>query len=225
MHVRRKACAFLAYSGPFLVFIALLALAPYTALPHRIQLLLWVIIPGAAIALWSRNVLEFHPSRILGSVMVGVFVFAIWIAPDLLFPAWRSHWLFQNPISGTLQSSLPAEALKDPLSITLRVLRAVVIVPILEELFWRGWLMRWLISLDFERVPLGSFTGSSFFLVALFFALEHGPFWEVGFLAGAVYNWWIVRAKRLSDVILAHAITNACLCGFVLVTNRWEYWL
>ena len=71
-------------------------------------------------------------------------------------------------------------------------------IPILEELFWRGWLMRWLIDKEFLKVPLGMYVSSSFWLVALLFASEHGPYWEVGLIAGAIYNWWIVRTRNLA---------------------------
>jgi len=100
-----------------------------------------------------------------------------------------------------------------------------VVVPLAEEMFWRGWLMRWLIRHDFENVPLGSYKKQSFWLTAALFAAVHGPYWEVGFLTGAVYNGWMVRTRSLADLVLAHAVTNACLAAFVLLTNRWEYWL
>lgn len=159
------------------------------------------------------------------STLVGVAVFLLWIAPDVLVPGWRSHWIFQNSIMGELKTSLPSDALTDNLSLAMRVLRATLIVPIVEELFWRGWLMRWLIDPKFEEVPLGKYLLSSFLLVALLFALEHGPYWDVGLLAGLAYNFWMVRTKRLSDLILAHAVTNGCLCAYVLRTGHWEYWL
>lgn len=191
----------------------------------RLTLAAWILIVAAAILFFSRDVLEFRPARPWASVGVGVAIFVVWIAPDLLIPGWRSSVLFQNRLTGTLASSLGADALADPLALALRTLRSVIIVPIVEELFWRGWLMRWIERQDFENVPLGNYHRRSFWLVAVLFALEHGPFWDVGFLAGAGYNWWMVRSRRLSDLILAHAVTNACLCAFVIVTGRWEYWL
>jgi CAAX prenyl protease-like protein len=88
----------------------------------------------------------------------------------------------------------------------------------------RGWLMRWLIRGDFQSVPLGAYTRSSFWITALLFASEHGPFWEVGLAAGVAYNWWMVRTKSLGDCIVAHAVTNAVLSAYVVFTDRWEYW-
>jgi len=101
----------------------------------------------------------------------------------------------------------------------------VVNVPVLEELFWRGWLMRWLVSTDFSKVPLGAFTSQSFWIVAVLFASEHGSYWDVGLAAGVLYNWWMVRTRSLGDCMVAHAVTNACLAWYVLVHDHWQYWL
>jgi CAAX prenyl protease-like protein len=87
-------------------------------------------------------------------------------------------------------------------------------------------LARWLIDAnDFRRVPLGAYTASSFWIGSLLFASEHGPYWEVGLIAGIAYNWWIVHTKSLANCILAHAVTNGCLSVYVLATGQWRYWL
>ncbi|MBI4892638.1 MAG: CAAX prenyl protease-related protein [Acidobacteria bacterium] len=213
------------FVGPFVVFLALLAVMPRLGLDGRLSLALWFAVPAAAIVAWSRNELEFRPASPLMSVLVGVAVFAIWIAPDLLIPGWRKSILFQNAVVGVAQTSLTEAVLMDPVSLVLRSARAILLVPVLEELFWRGWLLRWLAEPDFRKLPLGHFDSRSFWLVAILFALEHGSYWEVGFAAGVAYNWWMVKTKRLSDVILAHAVTNGCLCVYVVTTGHWEYWL
>jgi uncharacterized protein len=210
---------------PFAVFMLLLAAAPKLGLPPLLDLTLRLAVPALAVLLFSRHLLSVRFVSFLPSVLVGVGVFVLWVAPDLLFAGWRSHWLFQNAIVGTLQATLPPEARTDWLALALRIARAALLVPIVEELFWRGWLMRWLINPDFEKVPLGAYAHAAFWLTAVLFALEHGSYWEVGFLAGAVYNWWMVRTKSVSDLILAHAVTNACLAAFVLLTGRWEFWM
>lgn len=213
------------YAGPFIVFLALLAALPPLGLPPRVSLLLWLAIPAASIVMWSRGVLQLRPSRPLWSLVIGAAVFFVWVAPDQMWPAWRSSVLFQNALAGSAATSLPAAALADPWSIALRTARAVLVVPVLEELFWRGWLMRWVADPDFRKLPLGHYQGRSFWLVAVLFALEHGPYWDVGLAAGIVYNWWMVRTKSLGDLILAHAVTNACLCWFVVAGGHWQYWL
>jgi CAAX prenyl protease-like protein len=109
--------------------------------------------------------------------------------------------------------------------IVLRTASCALLVPVIEELFWRGWMTRWLVKPDFRSVPLGTFTLPSFLIVTVLFASEHGPFWDVGLLAGAIYNWWLWRTRNVADCIVAHAVTNACLSAYVLASGRWEYWL
>lgn len=211
--------------APFAAFMLALSVAPWMGLPPRAELFLRFALPLAALLAFSRHLIEFRVNRFFGSSLVGLAVFLIWIAPDALFPEYRSHWLFQNALTGSLTFSMTPEARNDFISIVLRVLRAAVVVPIVEELFWRGWLMRWVIRHKFEEVPLGTYAPAAFWITAALFALEHGPYWEVGFLSGAVYNWYLVRVKRISDLILAHSVTNACLAAYVLATGRWEYWM
>ena len=180
----------------------------------------------AAVLFWvARPVLDFRVRQWGGTLLVGVLIFVLWIAPDLLFPAYRHFFLFDNSLMGTARSSLPEAARHDLPVLFLRTVRAVIVVPIVEELFWRGWLMRWLIDNDFKRVPLGAYTASSFWMVALLFASEHGPYWDVGLVAGVLFNWWMIRTKSLGDLILAHAVANACLSAYVIGAGKWEYWL
>jgi CAAX prenyl protease-like protein len=158
-------------------------------------------------------------------VLVGLAVFAIWIGPDLLWPGYRSHWLFTNSLTGQPLNSHPDRAGAPALFLLFRVSGAVLLVPIVEELFWRAWLMRWLIKPEFQKVPLGTYAAQAFWLSAALFASEHGAYWEVGLAAGVIYNWWMVRTRSLADCILAHAVTNGTLAAYVLLTGRWEYWL
>jgi uncharacterized protein len=213
------------YVAPFAIFIFFLAIQNLIPLPQAVEFGLRIVILTAAIWFFSRKVLDFGMSQPLGTIAIGLAVFLLWIAPDTLFPGYRDHWLFRNSLTGGVSSSLQAGSAEDGLTLLLRSLRAILIVPIVEELFWRGWLMRWLIKPDFQQVPLGTYETRAFWIVALLFAAEHGPYWDVGLIAGAIYNWWMVRTRRLGDLIWAHAITNAALCAYVLYTKKWEYWL
>lgn len=215
----------LPYVLPFLLFIALLMAQDQLAALGRLEFPLRVAILTAALVVLSRHVIDFRVHHAGASVAVGLGVFAIWIAPDLLFPGYRETALFQNSITGQLRSSVPDALRTDSLVLTFRTLRAVVLVPIIEELFWRAWLLRWLINPDFEKVRLGAYTASSFLLCALLFASEHGPFWDVGLAAGLIYNAWMIRTRSLGDCILAHAVTNGALCAYVIATGAWQYWL
>lgn len=183
------------------------------------------VVTLAVLLLVSRRVLPWPPGHAWASAAVGVAVFAIWVGPDLLWPGYRRHWLFSNTVLGTPNSTLPDELKGHAAFLALRVFGSVGLVPIIEELFWRGWLMRWLITPKFTAVGLGTYAPLSFWATAVLFASEHGSYWDVGLAAGMVYNWWLLRTRNLADCILAHAVTNACLAAYVLACGQWQYWL
>jgi uncharacterized protein len=220
-----------AYVAPFCIFLGLLALSRVLPFPPLATQAGFVAVMLSVLAVFSRPVLQTLPReavrirRWIPSLLLGVGVFILWIAPDHIFPGYHHFWLFENPLMGKVKSSLPPAALAQPAVLWLRGFRAVLIVPIIEELFWRGWLMRWLISPDFETVQMGAWSAQAFWIVAVLFATEHGPFWDVGLAAGVLYNWWMLRTRSLGDLIVAHAVTNACLSVYVAWTGRWEYWL
>lgn len=213
----------LAWTVPFAAFLVLLLVGPLLPISPAAEGALRVGVLAVIIVVCSRRVLDLTVGNAGGSILLGIGVFVLWVAPDFLAPGYRDHWLLQNALTGRVESSFPVEARTDAVAITFRALRAIVIVPIVEELFWRGWLMRWLVDMDFKRVPLGHVTPYAFIATALLFATEHGAFWDVGLMAGIAYNWWMIRTRRLGDLILAHAVTNACLVAYVLASGRWEY--
>ncbi len=215
----------LPYVLPFASFMAFLAIQNYAALPPSIDYPLRVVVLSVILFVFSRHVIDLRSPHLLASVILGVAVFVIWIGPDLLIPGYRRHWLFQNPILGRISTPVPEQIIMSPVVLWTRILRAVVLVPIIEELFWRAWLMRWLISPRFEQIKLGAYAPMAFWITAGLFASEHGPYWDVGLITGVIYNWWMVRTRSLGDCILVHAVTNACLCGYVVATKHWEYWM
>jgi CAAX prenyl protease-like protein len=203
-----------------------MALERAVGLPTELLYPVRFICVTAVLFLFSRPYLHLRPSAPVASVAVGIAVFVIWIGPDVVFgPGYRHHWLFENSLTGAAQASVTAAVRINTLFIVVRVLSSAILVPMLEELFWRGWMMRWLISKDFQKVPLGTYTASAFWIVAFLFASEHGPYWEVGLAAGIVYNWWLIRTRNLADCILAHGVTNAALAAYVLAAGEWQYWL
>jgi CAAX prenyl protease-like protein len=194
------------------------------AIPAQIAYPVRFILSWAVFFIFSRRYVSLRPAYPLASIGIGILVFIIWVAPDLLFN-YRHSLIFENSITGTAVSSISPDLRKVLWFVTLRGVSSTLLVPIVEELFWRGWLMRWLIHTNFLSIPLGQYQRGAFWISAVLFASEHGPYWEVGLLAGIIYNWWIIRTRNLADCILAHAVTNGILCGYVLVTGRWEYWL
>jgi CAAX prenyl protease-like protein len=213
------------YVVPFVAFMAMLVVGPALPVPPRVEAVIRVAVLIAVIVLVARPVLTFRLTQPLGTIGVGVLVFVLWILPDLLIPGYRDSAVFQNSLTGRVESSIPVEARTDWLVLMLRFVRAAMIVPVVEELFWRGWLPRWLErSGSFWTVPLGEFSRYAFWATAILFAMEHGPFWDVGLVAGLIYNWWMQRTKSLGDLIWCHGVTNACLSVWVVGMGEWRYW-
>ena len=217
--------ASLPYIAPFAVFMGLIALHSVYSLPDLADQILRVTVVSLVLIFVARPVIDLRAPRWPLSLLIGAAVFLIWIAPDLAVPGYRHHLLFENRILGAPTPGLSVASQTQPAVLALRAVRAVILVPIVEELFWRAWLMRWIIAPDFEKVPLGKYTAMSFWAVALLFASEHGSYWDVGLVTGVIYNAWMVKSKSLGDLILTHAVTNACLSIYVIAAGKWEYWL
>jgi CAAX prenyl protease-like protein len=201
-----------AYVAPFLVLIVLLGVSSALGVPQSWAYPIRTAAVAAALALSSRRVIDLRARRPFASVLLGLAVFALWIGPGLLWPGYREHWLFDNP----LLRGGPAAAPDERASISFlffRISGSALVVPLAEELFWRGWMMRWLISPHFEEIPLGTYAARAFWITAVLFASEHGAFWDVGLVAGVAFNTWMIRTRSLADCILAHAVTNAALAG------------
>lgn len=203
----------------------MLALHSIRPLPDLTDQIFRVTVMAAVLWFIARPVIDLRVRHLVTTLAIGMAVFVVWVAPDLLVKGYRHFWLFENAVVGKAATSLSTTAITSWPVLALRLIRAVIIVPIVEELFWRAWLMRWLIDNDFEKVPLGKYSAQAFWTVAVLFASEHGSYWDVGLLAGIIYNWWMVRTRTLGDLILAHAVTNGILGAYVIAFGKWEYWL
>jgi uncharacterized protein len=212
------------YVAPFATFLIFLVAFPNLPIDIRWEAPLRVIILAAICYFCWPPEIPIRPRFWLASTAIGTAVFFLWIAPDILFHGYRNGVLFSNSVVGHLHSSIPSDQLRSPWVLGWRTARAVLVVPIVEELFWRAWLMRWLIGMDFRKVPLGAYSPFAFWLTAILFASEHGPFWDVGLITGVIYNLWMIRSKSVADCILMHAVTNGILSAYVIATGQWQYW-
>jgi uncharacterized protein len=169
--------------------------------------------------LWFRRC--YHFGR-LGhgafTLLVASAVFLLWIFPQqFLGAAPRTNGFDPTLLSGSSGISW--------LSTALRFLRLIVIVPFVEEIFWRAFLLRVVIDENFERVPFGKFSRLSFAVVTLAFAFSHArPDWPAALCAGALYNFVAYKTRGLTSCVVAHAVTNALLGLWILHTRQWGFW-
>ncbi|GGY84961.1 CAAX prenyl protease-related protein [Pseudoduganella plicata] len=111
----------------------------------------------------------------------------------------------------------------DWLLVAIRLAGAALVVPVMEELFWRSFLLRWLEERDFLSVDAARVGMRSVLVTVVLFGIEHN-LWLAGIVAGAAYSWLYMRTRNLWSPILAHAITNGLLGVWVIQTASWTYW-
>jgi exosortase E/protease (VPEID-CTERM system) len=202
---------------------ALVFLAPFMALlgasilesafaPHD-QWLYGVKVAAIACVLWyyRHSYTPLLRSVSPSSVAIGFAVGVAWIATD---PNQGSETAL-----GVWIASLPLWTAA--IWIGLRAIGSVALVPIAEELAFRGYLARVLVSAKFENVGFGEFRWLAFIASSLAFGLVHQR-WLAAFLAGAIYALLMYRTKRLSDPIAAHAASNATLILWAVVAQQWS---
>ena len=146
--------------------------------------------------------------------LTGLLVYLAWIKM-----AWP--WATQGQASG--YNPFQANDGLGTMLAGIRLFGGVVVVPIMEELFWRSFLLRYLISRQFQSVPLGAFTLASCAVTVLLFGVEH-DLWLAGMVAGLAYTLLLYRTRNLWTCIAAHASTNLLLGIHVLTTGEWHWW-
>jgi CAAX prenyl protease-like protein len=213
---------------PFGVFIAFLALdGPLSSAVLALELdPRWLYAVRSAIAagllgwFWKdyeelRSVApRVSPRGWLIAVGVGAAVIVLWVAldaPPLAFTSGPGY----DPRD-------PSGAINWGLALT-RTAGSAIVVPVMEELFWRSFLMRWLERPAFLTVRPAAVGIKSIALGALLFGAEHTQ-WFAGILAGFAYSWLYVRTGNLWVPIAAHAASNALLAWWVLQTGAWHFW-
>ena len=102
---------------------------------------------------------------------------------------------------------------------------SLVVVPLVEEIFWRGFLLRYLINERFTTVAIGSFSWLSFAVVTVLFGFSHSRAdWVAAVICGALYNLVAYRTRSLASCVVAHAVTNCLLGLWVMQTRQWGFW-
>ena len=209
------------YIFPFVLFLLLTELARLLPDWSHVLYISKTMTVGALLWFWRREYaadisLKLSSHECLLAVFSGLLVLIIWIVPEEYLLQLSGHSGFDPFAFGW--SSAGTKGL-----IAVRLLGAAIVVPVMEELFWRSFLLRYLINPNFRTVPLGSFTWFSFISVSILFGLEHHRI-IVGIIAGVIYNLLLIRQKKLSGCILAHGVTNLGLGIYVLITESWMFW-
>lgn len=201
----------LAFLAPFMALM-ISSIAAATAAPND-QWFVALKIAAISYALWlfrdiyAGLLTKVSPLSLAAGFVVGV----LWIVTD---PAGAG----QTPL-GLWIAGLPVAAFLA--WIVMRAAVAIVFVPIAEELAFRGYLHRALISPKFESVSPAQFSWLAFIVSSALFGLMHQR-WLAGMLAGAVYALVMYRSNRISDPIASHMVSNAIIVAWAIAVGQWS---
>lgn len=228
---------------PFVIFLGLTACQGALGEGSRY----WVYLLKTVVGIWLiwtvwPVVTEMRWVGSWEAVLVGAGVFAMWVGLNGHYPMLDE--LIQKYVCPLLRAvklgSLCPEAAAAPMPwnphtqfagdaalawffIAVRIVGSTIVVPPLEEVFFRSFIYRYIIRPDFESVPLGRFSPLAFVLTSVLFGFEHHE-WLAGILCGFAYQGLVCWKGRLGDAMTAHALTNLLLGLWVVGEGAWNFW-
>ena len=213
--------------APFAVFMLLLALrgaAPTDGswgFDARWLYAVSVAVVAGMLLAWRREygelVRQLTPTarEVLWALAVGLVVSVLWIQLD-------APWMTLGTPSAGFRPLAVDGSLDMPL-IAMRWIGAAFLVPVMEELFWRSFLMRWIDAPTFQGVDPRRVSARAIVLSTFVFTLAH-TLWLAAAIAGLAYAMLYVRTGKLWVPVIAHAVTNGALGVWVVATGNWQFW-
>src|ERR1041385_2095483 len=173
---------------------------------------IWEMRPAASEVRWALS---------WEAVAAGMFVCALWIGLDSYYPKTELLSKAGPPWNPFRQFGDDSPA--GYFFVAVRIVGSALIIPPIEEAFFRSFLYRYLVRTDFSSVPLSKIHWPALMITSAVFGFSHYQ-WLAGILCGLVYQWLVIRKNRLGDAMTAHAITNFLLGGWVVWKGEWKFW-
>lgn len=186
--------------------------------------------------LWLRPWRWYPPLNIRNiplALAVGIAVCVVWVIGETEWLHRTAPWLYEFYGKWAV---LPLGEMREPLTefpyspensgwpLTLvRIAGSALVIGVIEEFFWRGWLYRWMLARNFLRVDPATYDRFAFLAVALVFGLEHQE-WLAGWAAGLAYGWLYLKTRDIWAATIAHAVTNALLGWYVVYAEAYWFW-
>jgi CAAX prenyl protease-like protein len=207
--------------GAYIFFIILGDMLERTGIARAELRWLYPVQIGVVAVLLAVSWRRYHELRtplprlgqLLLSLAVGVLVFVLWINLDAAWMTVGSSPGYDPRTNGEL----------DWLLIVIRIAGAALVVPVMEELFWRSFVMRWVDAADFEALDPIRVGVKGFLVSVVLFGFEHN-LWLAGIVAGVFYSLLYMRHRNLWSAVIAHAVTNGLLGAWVVATGSWAFW-
>jgi len=194
------------------------------------------VLGAAALLIWRpwRHYEALRRRNLLPSLALGAAVFVLWIGLEtefvkgLLPGVSRLYESWGVLPFGELRPEpvppLPYAPSTCGWALTLtRLAGSAFVIAIIEEFFWRGYLYRWIQTLDFLDVDPGVLHLRSFVIVSAVFAAAHAE-WLAALVTGLAYGYFYIRTRDIWATALAHVVTNLLLGVYILATGNYHFW-
>lgn len=169
-----------------------------------------VVAVGMLIYFWKQYKFSFKMSRntALFAIFAGITIVLIWVGLEGYYEVWGNDRPF---------------IASNGFYLFVRLVGAIIAAPIIEELFTRSFLARYIIDQKWEKVKQGTFTWASFLVTVLFFGMSHNR-WLAGIITGIILNIVWYKTKKIEPCIIAHGVANILLAIYVLTTGQYYFW-
>jgi CAAX prenyl protease-like protein len=191
---------------------------------------------GGLLWVWRHRLPEMRWAVSIEAIGVGLAIAVLWLGLDGRIPSLGGLWdLGVKLFTGKAPAAAKAPEVWNPIAffkdqpalgyalLAVRVLGRSLVVPAMEEVFYRSFFYRYVISPKFVDLPLNTRSPKAWIITSVIFGACHPDHWVPGILCGLAYQWLVLRRGRLGDAMLAHAVTNLAISGYAIVTGRWEF--
>jgi uncharacterized protein len=214
----------IAYMIPMAVFLLLTWVGGNWASLFPASYIVKTILTGALLIWLWPHFTKINWSFAWLGVVVGILGLVQWVGMEkLLLHVWpnypRAHPEVVDPFSNFSSAWFMWTF------ITIRLIGPALVVPFMEEFFWRDFLWRTMIAPnDFKMAAIGEWDTKAAIVVTVVFASVHMQMWLTAFVWGVIIAVLLVRTRSLGACIIAHAVTNLLLGIYVLYTHDWAFW-
>lgn len=168
-------------------------------------------------------------------IAFGAVGIGLWLLPTTLYDhlgltgeaeGWRK-WLGLAARREGFDPHVFAHPLAFWASLTLRFFRAAVVVALVEEIFWRAFLMRFVGNPDgnYWKQPFGRASWMSYLVVTACFVMVHAPVDRAGALVyGSLTYLLCVWSRSLSACVVMHATANFLMGCYIMAYGKYGLW-
>ncbi len=183
----------------------------YTGKVALVSLLLF-----ACRSVWQD--IRFEARTLLPAALAGAAMLTVWVAVS----RWVPYAVFGQRVGFDPFRQIESDWQRI-FFLCVRLYGLALMVPVMEELFWRSFLLRYFTDSRWEDIPLGTFSWSALLIVSAIFAAMH-PEWLAALLYGIAIALLLKQTRSLFACVVMHAVTNLGLGIYVLATQDWKFW-